>query len=158
MIIPLTESTDNLSDALYETVLEDDVAGDFFFDALDEIDCSLDTFVDVGDYTFLVQDPSTPFLTPDQGNADVHGERIYCHVSGASIKVYVSKSEDDGLLPSDHAFWTSYFSNENLSRHIYQGMVDLGAQYNINNIDLNEAMSPIQPRVQTPSKIDHAAM
>ena len=77
---------------------------------------------------------------------------------GASIKVYVSELEDDGSLPSDHAFWTSYFSNENLSRHIYQGMGDLGAQYNINNINLNEVMSPIQPRVQTPSKIDHAAM
>ena len=37
-------------------------------------------------------------------------------------------------------------------------MIDVGAQYKINNADLKEAVSPIQPRVQTPSKIDHAAM
>ena len=39
----------------------------------------------------------------------------------------MTESEDDGSLPSDHAFWKSYFSNENLPRHIYQGIVDVTA-------------------------------
>ena len=86
---------------------------------LEEINTTLDAYVTVGYYTFSVKDPSSPFFIPDEGTAKTHGERIYCHVSGADIKVFVMESEDDGSLPSDHAFWKSYFSNENLSQHIY---------------------------------------
>ena len=34
MIIPLTQSTDDLHDALYDSLLKDETEGDFFFDAL----------------------------------------------------------------------------------------------------------------------------
>ena len=37
-------------------------------------------------------------------------------------------------------------------------MTDILAQYNINTKDLKAAMAPVQPRVQVPSQIDHAAM
>lgn len=53
MIIPLILSTDNLSDALYDSVLGDDTEDDFFLDALEEVDSILDAYVNVGDYTFL---------------------------------------------------------------------------------------------------------
>ena len=112
MTIPLTQSTDGLPNTLYDTVLEDNIDGDFFFDALEDVDPSLDAYVDVGDYAFSIKDPYTPFSFPGEGTADNHGERIYEHISGANVKVFVSKSEDDGSLPSDHTFWRSYFSNE----------------------------------------------
>ena len=111
MTIPLTQSTDGLPNNLYDTVLEDNIDSAFFFDTLEDVDSSLDAYVDVGDYTFLIKDPYTPFSFPGEGTADNHGERIYCHVLGANIKVFVSELEDDGSLPSDHTFWTSYFSN-----------------------------------------------
>ena len=45
---------------MYMTVLENDTDGDFFFDALEGTDSSLDVIktVDVGDYTFSFEDPS----------------------------------------------------------------------------------------------------
>ena len=54
MLIPLNQNTEGLSDSMYMTVLEDDTDGGFFFDALEEIDSSLDVIktVNVGDYTF----------------------------------------------------------------------------------------------------------
>ena len=70
----------------------------------------------------------------------------------------MNNSKDDGRPPSDHVFWCAYFSKENVSCHIYQDMVDVAAQYNINTQDLKDAISPIEPWIQTPSKIDHEAM
>ena len=61
MLIPITQSTDNLSDALDDSILVDDVDSDLFFDASEEVDCNVDTFIDIVDYTFLIQDPCTPF-------------------------------------------------------------------------------------------------
>ena len=55
-------------------------------------------------------------------------------------------------------FLQTYFLNENVSHNIYQGMVDVTAQCNINTWDLKEGISPIKPQVQTPSKVDHEAM
>ena len=95
MLIPITQSTDNLSDALDDSILVDDVDSDLFFDALEEVDCNVDTFVDIGDYTFSIQDPCTPFFSPDEGTLDGHGECIYCHVLGASINIYRYELEDD---------------------------------------------------------------
>ena len=77
MIIPLTQSTDDLPDALYDSILGDDTEGDLFFDNLEDVDSSLDAYVDIGDYTFSVKDPSTPFSFPTKGTADDYGEHIY---------------------------------------------------------------------------------
>ena len=67
---------------LYDMILEDDIEGDFFFDALDNVDSSLDTY---GDYTFLVKDPSASFSFIAETNSNNDGELIYCHFSAANV-------------------------------------------------------------------------
>ena len=112
MLIPLTKDTEDLPDSMYMTVLEDDDDSDFFFDALEDVDSSLDVIktVDFGDYTFSYEDPSQTYSFSDEGSSAQHGERIYCTTTSAERKVFVSESEDDGTLPQDHAYWQSYFS------------------------------------------------
>ena len=48
---------------MFLNVMEDDTDGNFFFNALEEIDSNLDVInkVDVGDYTFFFEDPSHPY-------------------------------------------------------------------------------------------------
>ena len=60
---------------MYMTVLEDDTDGSFFFDALEEINSSLDIIktVDVDDYTFSFEDPSQPYSFSDEGFSAQHG-------------------------------------------------------------------------------------
>ena len=123
MTIPLTQSTDGLPNTPVDTILEDYIDGDFFFDALEDVDSSLDSYADVGDYTFLTKDPYTPLSFPLERTANDHGEHVYCHILGANVEALVSESEDDGSLPSDHTFWAPYLSNEKLFRPIYQGML-----------------------------------
>ena len=79
----------------------------FFFDALEDVDSSLDVIktVEFGDYTFLYEDPSQPYSISDEGSSAQHGERIYCTTTGAEHKVFVSESKDDSTLPQDHAYW-----------------------------------------------------
>ena len=113
--LPITQSNYDLPYVVYNSVLQDDTNGDFFYDALEEVDTTLDAYVTVGDYTFSIKDPSSSFFLLNEGTAEAHGGHIYNHVSGAYIKVCVLESEDDGSLPSDHTFWMSYFSNNNLS-------------------------------------------
>ena len=160
MLIPLNQITEGLSDSMYMIVMEDDIGGDIFFGALEQIDSSLDVIntVDVGDYIFSFEDPSQLYSFSDEGSSAQHGEHIYCTTTGAERKVFISKSEDDGTLPHNHAYWQSYFSNQNVSCHIYQSMTDILAQYNTNIKDLKEIIAPIQSRVQAPSKIDHAVI
>ena len=127
-LIPLDATNDNLLLSQYDLVLQDDVNGELYFDALQDIESDLDKhpgrFVKIGDFTFLDNDHLSVYWDPDQGPADAHGERIYWHISGADVRVFVTTSEDDGTLPHDHYFWVNYFHRENISRHIYQGVLD----------------------------------
>ena len=91
MTIPLTQSTDDLPNTSYDIVLEDNTDGDFFFDALKDVDSSLDAYVDVDDYTFLIKDSYTPFSFPREGTANDHGEHVYCHILGTNAEVFVSE-------------------------------------------------------------------
>ena len=78
-LVPLNQNTKGLTDSMYMTFLEDDTDGDFFFDALEEIDSSLDVIktVDVGHYTFSFEDPFQSYSFSDEGSSAQHGERIY---------------------------------------------------------------------------------
>ena len=159
---PLDDTNENLFPSQYDSVLQDDVNGELYFDALEDIDSDLDKhpghFINVGDFTFSDNDPLLVYWDPDQGSADAHGERIYWHISGADVRVFVTASEDDGTLPHNHSFWVNYFHRKNISWHIYQGVLDYTAEIGINNMEVHEAMKPKAPCVTTPTKIDHESM
>lgn len=77
---------------------------------------------------------------------------------GANVWVFVTKSEDDGSLPYDHAFWVNFFHHENVSRCIYQGVLDYAAQVGLTSSEVHDILEPSHPCIITTSKIDHEAM
>ena len=145
---------------MYETVLEDDTDCHFFFDALEEINSSLDVIntIDIDDYPFSFEDPSNPYSFSNEGSAAQHREYIYCTTTGAEHKLFVTESEDNSTLPHDPAYWHLYFLNQNVSYCIYQGMTDVSTKYDINTKDMKKSMAPVHSHVQAPSKIEHAAI
>ena len=159
---PLTSSSAVLLPSQYDSVLQDDVNGELYFDALEDIDPDLSKhlghYVNIGDFTFSNDNPLSVFWDPDQGSSDLHGERIYRHMLGADICVFVTKSEDDGLHPYDHTFWVKCFHRANISHHIYQSVLDYAAQVSIESLEVHDILEPSSPRITTPTKIDHKVM
>ena len=122
------------------------------------MDIHLSWFVNVGDFTFSNDEQLTVFWDPDEGSPSLHGERIYRHISGADVRVFVTDSEDDGSLPHDHTFWTNFFHCENISRHIYQGVIDYAAEVGLTCYEVHDAIQASSLRITTPTKVDHEAM
>ena len=157
--IQIDALNDGLSPSQYASATQDDVNGDVFYDALDIIDTSDDIFYyTIGDVTLSNDDSGTVYAPPSQGPPLAHNERVYRHTSGDEFRVFVSESEDNTNLPTNHQFWSTYFSRQNVTRHIYQGIIDSSARYNISAKDIKQTMSPVEPRVSTPTKFDHEAM
>ena len=115
-------------------------------------------YVNVGYFTFSDNYPLSIYWDPDQGSAHAHGKRVYRHISGADVRVFVTESEDDVTLPHNHSFWVNYFHCENVSHHIYQGVLGYSAEVGINNMKVHEVLEPKAPHVTTPRKIYHEAM
>ena len=133
--------------------------GAIFYDALEDVDVSNDVFfVNIGGFTIGSDEPHTPFVDPDQGHSDAHGKRLYRNTVGSIFRVFVSESEDDESRSTDSKFWDSYFSNENICHHIYQGMTDYAEQYNITPGDIKKAFAASEPHITTPTPIDVEAM
>ena len=156
---PIGTEEDLLPRELWGSVLQDDNSGDIYVDSLEEIkDGDADAYyLNIGNITIDSEDPEAAFLESDQGTAQDHGERVYLDITGREIRVFVTETESyDGPL-NDH-FWKPYLEQDNVSRHIYQGIKAYHAQYHINDADLKEAMSPVEPRITTPTKVDHEAM
>ena len=158
----LDDTNINLLLSQYDSVLQDDVNGELYFDALDNIDSDLDKhpgrYINVGEFTCSDNDPLSICWGPDQCSAHVHGEHIYWYISGADVPVFVNESEDYGTLPHNHSFWVNYFHRKNVSRHIYQDVLDHEVEVGINNIKMHEVLEPKEPRVTTPIKTYHEAM
>ena len=71
---------------------------------------------------------------PSQGPTKQHGpHRLYTHTLGADFHVYISKTEDNGIQTSDDHFWNNFFK-PNISRHIYQGVIDYNTMLGANEL------------------------
>ena len=55
-------------------------------------------------YSLVKISLSTSFTFSPEDTAEDHGECVYQHTSGANIKVYVTESEGERSLPSNHSF------------------------------------------------------
>ena len=133
----LDDTNTNLLASQYDSVLQDDVNGELYFDALNNIDSDLDKYpgcyVNVGDFTCSDNNPLSIYWDPGQCSAHAHGELIYWYISGADVPVFITESKDDGTLPHNHSFWVNCFHHKNVSRCIYQGVLDYAADVGINS-------------------------
>ncbi len=121
-------------------------------DCLEEVDTSLDVFYMYhGNITICSDEPGQVYESAPQGTGDDHGERYYCDISGNFIRVFVSETEAIGDSPFDKEFWAPYFANDNISQNIYQGIISRADDYHISTQDVKEAMSPVEPRISTPT-------
>ena len=159
-------STSNLNSAQRD-VLTDDI----YFDSLEDLHSPLDQFnanvtdiVQFGDYTFCTSDPTLPYIEPGEGDPILHGtndqpghQAWYRHTSGSEINVFVTETEDDGSLPSDHSFWRN-FMQPRIERAIYQGVLDSRQSLGINNNDILDEVAPFHPRLTKPTAVDHEAL
>ena len=98
------------------------------------------------------------FYFPSEGSSFEHGERIYTHIDGHEFRVFVSESEEDGSSPINYQYWRDYFSSADVTRHVYNGVVDYCSEYNISSSDVDEVLLNAGPKLLTPKPIDHAAM
>ena len=130
-------------------MFQDDINGELYFDTLEDTYSNLDLhpscYVNIRNFTFSSNEPLLVFWDPDQVSSDLHGKRIYCHVLGADVWVFVTKSEDHGSLPYDYAFWVNHFHQENVLRHIYQGVLDYAAWVSISSLEVHDALEPTSP-------------
>lgn len=121
-------------------------------DCLEEVDTSLDVFyMHHNDITICSDEPGQVYESAPEGKGTDHGERYYRDISGNFIRVFVSETEAVGDSPFDKEFWTPYFAKDNISRHIYQGILAGADAYHISTQDVKEAMSPVEPQISTPT-------
>ena len=110
-----------------------------------------------GQHTFSTEDPTVYYDQPLQGSFEQHGHhQLYAHTSGADVHVYVSESDNDSSLVSDHQFWSNFFT-PNISRHIYQGVIGYSVTLGVNKLDIVDQL-PVKPRETRPTQMDHEAM
>ena len=64
--------------------------------------------------------------------------------------------EDDSIPVNDDCFWGNFFT-PNISRHIYQGVIDYSTTLGINALDVINQF-PLKPRETKPTPMDHEAM
>lgn len=83
----LEDDTEDLPDAFYDSILEYDTEGDFFFDALEDVGLSPDAHIDIGDHTFFLEDPFTPFSFLTQGTTDDHDNSFMKYV--CDLRIYL---------------------------------------------------------------------
>ena len=155
---PADFQEDNINGEDLHTNSDDVPNDDVFHDCFDNYNLEvLHPYLDIGCYTVCTYDYSV-FSVPPTGTAHAHGEQIYTHTSGQEFRVFVTESKDDGSSPQDHKFWSAYLSQDTVSRHIYQGIVDYCAEYDINATEVDDVLDFDEPKFSTPKPIDHAAM
>ncbi len=161
VFITVNKINSNLPDCFYDLALQEDLTSEIFMDCLEEIDTNLDTFyMHHGNVTICNDKPGCQvYETPPQSTGDTHGEQYYPDINSNFICVFVSETKAVGESPINSAFWAPYFANDNITRYIFhQGILSIGNDYHISIQDAKEAMSPMEPRISTPTKFGHEAM
>ena len=162
IVVPLTNGREEVSNEQVNTAEVDVFTQDIYFDSLQNWDTHINTsdgsdILTFGQHTFSTDNPSVYFDQPSQGSIEQHGHhQLYTHTSGADIHVYMSESDDDGYLVSDHRFWSNFFT-PNISRHIYHGVIDYSVTLGVNELDIVDQL-PVKPRETRPTQMDHEAM
>ena len=141
IVVPLTNGREEISNEQVNTAEVDVLTQDIYFDSLQNWDTHINTsdgfnILTFGQHTFSTEDPTVYYDQPSQGLFEQHGHhRLYTHTSGANVHVYVSESDDDGSLVSDHRFWSNFFTPY-ISRYIYQGVIGYSVTLGVNELDI----------------------
>ena len=92
--VPASVFTDvGLTELQYQTAVRDTSDDSIFYDAT-EGSTDDDLYIDFGDLTLSHDDDDLDlYSVPSEGSSLEHGERIYRHIDGYDIRVFVSETK-----------------------------------------------------------------
>ena len=70
------------------------------------------------------QDSLDLYSVPSKGSSLEHGKRVYRHINGYDIRVFVSETKEAEYSPIEYQFWRDYFSSDTVTCHVFQGAID----------------------------------